>query len=161
MIFALTNKETVMRNMEILPSICIIQKHNINCQNGYSVEMLSYFPDFEFNEEGEPSTKSKIPNNPAFIFKMFTPDKPEGEVSFVAIRQTIEPNGDNEYKMSFKSVETKNVSGLTVRKDLTLWVIAIRWNYFYDWSDPRSLLESSQNLDSANKWGSMGSRSYE
>ena len=27
--------------------------------------------------------------------------------------------------MSFKSVETKNVSGLTIRKDKTLWVIAL------------------------------------
>ena len=36
--------------------------------------MLSYFPDFEFNEDGEPATKSRIPNNPAFIFKMYTPD---------------------------------------------------------------------------------------
>ena len=118
--------------------------------------MLSYFPDFEFDEEGKPSTKSKIPNNPAFIFKMFTPDKPEGEVSFVAIQQTIEPNGDNQYKMSFKGVETKNVSGLTIRKDLTLWVIAIRWSYFYDWSDSRCLLEPSSNLDSENKWTKYG-----
>ncbi len=91
----------------------------------YSVEIMSYFPDFEFNDDGEPSTKSKIPNNPGFIFKMYTPDTPEGEISFVAIRQTIEPNGDNEYKMTFKGVETKNVSGLTIRKDLTLWIIAL------------------------------------
>jgi cytochrome c biogenesis protein len=27
--------------------------------------------------------------------------------------------------MAFKGIETKNVSGLTVRKDLTLWVIII------------------------------------
>jgi cytochrome c biogenesis protein len=86
---------------------------------------MSYFPDFEFNDDGEPSTKSKIPNNPAFIFKMFAPDKPQGEVSFVAIRQTIEPNEDNVYKMTFKGVETKNVSGLTIRKDLTLWILAL------------------------------------
>ena len=33
--------------------------------------------------------------------------------------------GDNQYKMTFKGVETKNVSGLTVRKDLTLWVIVL------------------------------------
>ena len=68
---------------------------------------------------------------------MYTPDRPEGEISFVAIRQTIEPYGDNQYKMSFKGVETKNVSGLTVRKDLTLWVISFRWIYFYDRGYPR------------------------
>ena len=31
---------------------------------------MSYFPDFEFKENGEPTTKTRIPNNPAFIFKM-------------------------------------------------------------------------------------------
>jgi cytochrome c biogenesis protein len=93
--------------------------------DGYTVEVVSYFPDFEFDENGDPTTKSRIPNNPAFVFKMFTPDKPEGEVSFVAIQQTIEPLGDNEYKMAFQGVETKDVSGLTVRKDLTLWILAL------------------------------------
>ena len=131
-------------------------KTKYELSNGYSVEILSYFPDFEFDEEGKPSTKSKIPNNPAFIFKMFTPDKPEGEVSFVAIRQTIEPNGDNQYKMSFKSVETKNVSGLTSKKGSNTLGDCLRWSYFYDWSDPRCLLESSKNLDSENKWTKYG-----
>jgi cytochrome c biogenesis protein len=93
--------------------------------NGYRVELLSYFPDFYFDDEGNPSTKSKIPNNPAFVFKMFTPDRPDGEVSFVAIRQTIEPLGDNKYKMAFAGVETKNVSALTVRRDFTLWVLGV------------------------------------
>ena len=122
--FALTNKETKDEYGNLSIDLFNPEK-KYELSKDYSVEILSYFPDFEFDEEGEPSTKSRIPNNPAFIFKMFTPDKPEGEVSFVAIRQTIEPNGDNQYKMSFKSVETKNVSGLTVRKDLTLWVIAL------------------------------------
>lgn len=93
--------------------------------NGYSIEVMSYFPDFEFNEDGEPTTKSRVPNNPAFIFKMLTPDKPEGEISFVAIQQTVEPFSDNEYQMKFSGIETNDVSGLTVRKDLTLWIFAI------------------------------------
>jgi cytochrome c biogenesis protein len=98
--------------------------------NGYRVELLSYFPDFYFDENGNPSTKSKIPNNPAFVFKMITPDKPEGEVSFVAIRQTIEPLGDNKYKMAFAGLETKNVSGLTVRRDFTLWILGVGGTIF-------------------------------
>ncbi|MEH7236904.1 cytochrome c biogenesis protein ResB [Bacillus sp. JJ1562] len=93
--------------------------------NGYSLELASYFPDFFFNDEGEPATKTKIPNNPAFVFKMFAPDKPEGEISFVAIQQNIEPLGDNKYKMAFAGIEMKNVSGLTVRRDFTLWILAV------------------------------------
>ena len=116
-------------------------------ENGYSVELLSYFPDFEFKENGEPTTKTRIPNNPAFVFKMTTPDKPEGEVSFVAIKQTIEPMGENEYKMAFTGIETRNVTALTVRKDLTFGIIDMRWNYLYDRCYTRSILESSSNLD--------------
>ena len=92
-------------------------------KKGYSVELMSYFPDFEFKENGEPRTKTRIPNNPAFIFKMYTPDKPEGEVSFVAIKETVEPLGENTYKMAFAGVETRNATALTVRKDLTLWIL--------------------------------------
>jgi cytochrome c biogenesis protein len=93
--------------------------------NGYRVELLSYFPDFYFDDEGNPNTKTKIPNNPAFVFKMFAPDRPKGEVSFVAIRQNLEPLGNNKYKMAFAGIVTKNVAGLTVRKDLTLWILGI------------------------------------
>ena len=124
MTFALSNKAT-KEEYGILTIDLNEPETEYDLSAGYRVEMLSYFPDFEFNADGEPATKSKIPNNPGFIFKMYTPDKPDGEISFVAIQQTIEPNGDNQYKMTFKGVETKNVSGLTVRKDLTLWILAL------------------------------------
>ncbi len=124
MSFALTNKET---NEEF--GQMTIDLHNpqdeYTFENGYSVELMSYFPDFEFDENSEPVTKSRVPNNPAFIFKMFSPEHPDGEVSFVAIQQTIEPYGDNDLKMAFKGVDTQNVSALTVRKDLTLPILAI------------------------------------
>ncbi|CAM3438335.1 cytochrome c biogenesis protein ResB [Aeromicrobium ponti] len=124
MSFALTNKQTGEEFGDL--TIDLNDPKDIyDLGNGYKTEIVSYFPDFEFDENGEPVTKSRIPNNPAFVFKMFTPDKPDGEISFVAIRQTIEPFGDNEYKMAFKGVDTKNVSALTVRKDLTLWIIAL------------------------------------
>ncbi|MFJ8245338.1 cytochrome c biogenesis protein ResB [Peribacillus asahii] len=98
-------------------------KPSYQLKKGYSVELMSYFPDFEFKENGEPTTKTRIPNNPAFIFKMITPDKPKGEVSFVAIRENIEPAGENVYKMAFAGVETRNATALTVRKDLTLGIL--------------------------------------
>lgn len=124
MAFKLENKKTGEKFGDVQIDL-YDPKMNYDLGNGYKVEVMSYFPDFEFNEDGEPATKSRIPNNPAFIFKMFTPDKPKGEVSFVAIRQTIEPMGDNDYKMIFNGVDTKNVTALTVRKDLTLWIIGL------------------------------------
>ncbi|MEH7744458.1 cytochrome c biogenesis protein ResB [Neobacillus drentensis] len=124
MSFGLTNKQT-NKSMGELTIDLRDPKMKYDLGNGYSVEILNYFPDFEFADNGEPTTKSRVPNNPAFVFRMVTPDKPKGETSFVAIKQTIEPFGDNQYKMSFKGIETTNVSGFIVRKDATLWVIII------------------------------------
>ncbi|MCM3692891.1 cytochrome c biogenesis protein ResB [Neobacillus niacini] len=124
MSFSLTNKESGKAFGDIKVNL-YDPKPKYDLGNGYAVEVLSFFPDFEFSENGEPTTKSRIPNNPAFVFKMISPEVPKGETSFVAIQQTIEPLGDNQYKMAFKGIETKNVTALTVRKDLTIWIIII------------------------------------
>jgi cytochrome c biogenesis protein len=124
MAFKLENKETGEQFGDVTVDLYDPEmKYDLG--NGYKVEVMSYFPDFEFNEDGEPATKSRIPNNPAFIFKMFSPENAEGEVSFVAIRQNLEPLGENDYKMTFNGIETKNVTALTVRKDHTLWIIGL------------------------------------
>jgi len=81
-------------------------KKEYDLGNGTSVKLLVYTPDFSGFENGVPQTATSVPNNPAFLFKMTTPDTPEGETSFVAIKQTLEPLGENQYKMKFESVET-------------------------------------------------------
>jgi cytochrome c biogenesis protein len=124
MSFSLTNKNTNKAISDLTIDLSD-PKTKYDLGNGYKVEILNYFPDFEFAENGEPATKSRVPNNPAFVFRMVTPEKPKGETSFVAIKQTIEPFGDNQYKMAFKGIETKNVSGFIVRKDSTLWAIIL------------------------------------
>ncbi|MFP7333986.1 cytochrome c biogenesis protein ResB [Shouchella clausii] len=88
--------------------------------DGYSVVLDEYFPDFYMNSNDEPSTRSSVPNNPFFIFTMYTPNTPDGETSMVGIQQNLEPLGENEYKMTFVDVDLVNVSILTVRKDLTM-----------------------------------------
>lgn len=125
MVFALTNKKTG-EEVGTAKVDLFQQKETYNLGNGYKVKLLGYYPDFSgFAHNGEPQSKSPIPNNPAFLFKMISPEHPDGEVSFVAIRQTIEPLGATDYKMKFKSLETRNVSALTVHKDLTLWILAV------------------------------------
>lgn len=94
-------------------------------KKGYKIEILDYFPDFAFNEKGEPTSQSKAPNNPAFIFRMYSPEVPEGEVSFAAIGQYLEPLGETKYKINFNDVETTNSTYLTVRKDNTLWILIV------------------------------------
>lgn len=92
--------------------------------NGSSVNMLGFYPDYDGIKDGEPYSKSPIPNNPAFIFQMNTPEKPEGEKSFVAIRQTLEVE-ENDYAIKFAAAETRNISGLTIRKDKTLYILLL------------------------------------
>lgn len=92
-------------------------------ENGFSVELIGYFPDFEI-AGNEPTTKSSMPNNPAFIFNVITPNNPDGEKSWVIIGQTIEtPGVVNEYAMKMVDVKFNSVSGLMVRKDISLPVI--------------------------------------
>ncbi|QUW23365.1 cytochrome c biogenesis protein ResB [Sporosarcina sp. Marseille-Q4063] len=91
---------------------------------GVYVELKDFYPDFDGIEDGEPKSKSPVPNNPAFIFKMVTPSKPEGEMSFVAIRQTLETE-QNDYKATFISAETRDITGLVIRKDKTLYVLLL------------------------------------
>ena len=91
--------------------------------NGYKVEIMSYFPNFYFDEEGNPNTRNRLPDNPAFIFKMFSPAVPDGEVSFVGIQTNAEPFGENKYRMAFQDLKTRNATGLTVRLDRTLGII--------------------------------------
>lgn len=95
--------------------------------NGYKIKVHFYFADYFFNEKGEPASKSKIPNNPAFVFETITPEKPEdkGEISFLAVGQNLEPLGENEYKVNLADLKTTNVTALTVRKDYTLPVLFV------------------------------------
>ncbi len=92
--------------------------------DGYRVGIREYFQDFYMNNN-VPSTRSNVPNNPVFIFEMFTPETPEGEVSIVGIQTNHEPLGENEYKMTFVDVETHHVTALVIRKDYTFPLLII------------------------------------
>ncbi len=101
-------------------------KKEYDLGNGSSVQILVYTPDFDGFENGEPQTKTSIPNNPAFLFKMTTPETPEGEVSFVEIMQPpLEPLGENKYRMKFAAAEMRDMSGITVRKDSTIPILFV------------------------------------
>lgn len=124
MVFNLTNKATGQSLGEVSIDLTNPQEEYV-IDDQTKISLLGYYPDFSGFKDGVPQTATPTPNNPAFIFKMITPDTPEGETSFVAIRQTIEPNGENQYKMQFKSVETRNLSGLTVHKDKTIPILIV------------------------------------
>ncbi|WP_432355085.1 cytochrome c biogenesis protein ResB [Sporosarcina sp. A2] len=97
---------------------------NYDLGKGSSIELMEYYADYDGIVDGQPSSKSPIPNNPAFIFNMKTPEHPKGEKSFVAIRQTLEVE-PNDYEAKFLSAETRDASGLTIRKDKTLYILLL------------------------------------
>lgn len=119
----LENKKTGKTYGEIKVNL-FNPKSSYDLGNGYKVDMVEYFPNFKLDENDQPTTENSIPDNPAFVFKMFTPETPKGETAFIGIRKNVEA-GDNKYKMSFSGIETKNVSALTVKKDRTLPIIII------------------------------------
>lgn len=124
MIFNLVDKETEKSFGQVTVDL-LEPKKKYDLGNGYKVEIATYFPNFYFNSEGVPDTKNRVPDNPAFVFNMISPETPKGEKSFVAIQQTLDPEEDNQLKMKFEGVETKNLSALTVRKDHTLWFLGV------------------------------------
>lgn len=87
--------------------------------NGFQVELEEYFPDY-YMDNGEPRSESKYPKNPAFVFKVTPPDSDQAEVSFIGIGKNIDATGENQYKIGIEAFETRDVSGLTVRRDYTL-----------------------------------------
>lgn len=99
-------------------------KGTYDLNEGARVDLMGYYADYDGVENGEPVSKSPIPNNPAFIFNMITPEKPQGEKSFVAIRQTLETE-ENAYQVKFVSADTRDISGLTIRKDKTLYILLL------------------------------------
>ncbi|MFC5467813.1 cytochrome c biogenesis protein ResB [Cohnella suwonensis] len=47
----------------------------------YKLKLIDYYPDFSLDEQSRPMTKTREPNNPAFVFRIFGDDTPdEGEV---------------------------------------------------------------------------------
>ena len=124
MTFDLVNKETEDSYGQVTVQLDNPEaKYDLG--NGSSVEILNYTPDFAGFKDGVPQTNLPVPDNPAFVFKMVTPDTPEGETSFVAIRNTLEPLGENKNMMKFASATTRNSSGLTIHKDSTIPIIAV------------------------------------
>src|SRR5699024_3172100 len=120
----LTNKETEESLGELTIDLIKPEK-TYEFENGATVKLLGYYPDFSGFENGEPQTATPLPNNPGFLVEMTTPETPGGETSFITIQNTVEPLGENQYKLAFQSADTRNVSGLTIRKDRTLPILGL------------------------------------
>jgi cytochrome c biogenesis protein len=101
--------------------------------NGYSVNVEGYYPDYMLNDRGLPASFSSVPDNPGFIFKLKEPDQEKPEILALAIlnnKLVIPPPfegffNDNTMTLRLTDYELRHVTVLTVRKDHTLWLIAL------------------------------------
>ncbi|MCM3715473.1 cytochrome c biogenesis protein ResB [Alkalihalobacillus oceani] len=117
--FTLENRETGEEIGEIEVDL-LEPDYQYEVADNYVITLNDYFPNFYLNNEGVPSTQSPIPDNPAFIFEVNSPNQEENEVSFLAVGENFDPSQSNTYRLTMSGLETKHVSGLTVRKDHTL-----------------------------------------
>lgn len=99
-------------------------------EDGVTVRILDYFPDFVL-EENRPTTKSEVPNRPAFIFAVDSPELDEPEKSWMISGTNLDDVNDaNRYGMDLKDIEMVNSSGLMVRIDKSLPVIFLGLGIF-------------------------------
>ncbi|SIS37051.1 cytochrome c biogenesis protein ResB [Salimicrobium flavidum] len=123
-------------------------KDEYTLDNGTTIRLERYFPEFEL-QDGEPTQVSKFPRNPAFIFEVKVPGE-ETEVSFAGIGVNIDASGENDYKVGLVDFQTRDVTGLTVKRDYTLPIIAfgaaifmigviqgMYWNHRRIWIQPK------------------------
>lgn len=102
-----------------------------NLGDGYSVVIEEYFPDFALGEDGQPTSLSANPNNPFILFKMITPEAPEGETLYFTMLGLVEPNNSqNMYALQYVEEGYGFISYLLVKKDLMLPVLFIGGTIF-------------------------------
>ncbi|MEN2766144.1 cytochrome c biogenesis protein ResB [Ornithinibacillus xuwenensis] len=121
-------------------------KHEYKLDNGYKVVVAEYYPDYKLTEDGVKS-ETNDSNNPAFVFNLYPPESEDYEISFVGdvigaaedlgidttvvelqpmgnvvgtFAPSIDPTGENQYRILIDSIDFDRKSGLTVRKDYTL-----------------------------------------
>ncbi|SFF62492.1 cytochrome c biogenesis protein [Halobacillus alkaliphilus] len=124
-------------------------KNEYTLDSGYRVEIDNYFPEYEM-QEGAPVSVSKYPKNPAFVFTLYPPDSQEAETSFLGIGANVDASGENDYKIGLVNFDVRDVTGLTVKKDHTLPLIALGgaifmigviqgmyWNHRRIWLQPK------------------------
>src|SRR5699024_4793515 len=115
-IYDIDNPEEILDQFTI---DLINPKSSYELENGFQVEVEDYFPDY-IMDDGEPRSESKYPRNPAFVFKITPPNSSEAEVSFIGIGKNIDATGENQYKIGIDAFESRNVSGISVKRDETL-----------------------------------------
>ncbi|QTM99698.1 cytochrome C biogenesis protein [Sediminibacillus dalangtanensis] len=99
-------------------------EYEYELDNGFRVVIDQYFPEY-YMDDGTPASQSKYPRNPAFVFFVYPPGEDTPEVSFAGIGRNVDASGENDYKVGLQNFEVRDVTGLTLKRDYTLPIIAL------------------------------------
>ena len=92
-------------------------------EEGIEVHMRAYAPDFlEIDDNGALISETPTATNPAFVFEVSDGDS--SELSLLQIMLSTDITEGNEYNVSFVEAENHWATVLTLKKDLTLPLIA-------------------------------------
>ena len=88
-----------------------------------NINMRAYAPDFlEIDENGTLLSETPVPSNPAFVFEVDNGEKKE--LSLLQIMNSTDISEGNEYKIKFVEAEEHVATVLTLKKDLSMPIIA-------------------------------------
>ncbi|WP_124219624.1 cytochrome c biogenesis protein ResB [Aquisalibacillus elongatus] len=94
-------------------------KREYELNDGYIAYIDSYYPELEFTEEG-PSSSSKHPRNPGFVFEVHNPNGDVEGRYFYLGEQIIPLSDDSVYNVDVEDTELITATGLLVQKDHSL-----------------------------------------
>src|SRR5699024_6022558 len=112
-IYDIDNPEEILDQFTI---DLINPKSSYELENDFQVEVDDYVSDYRM-ADGDTRSESNYPRNPAFVFKITPPDSSEAEVRFISIGKNIDATGENQYKIGIDAFESRNVSGISVKRD--------------------------------------------
>lgn len=91
--------------------------------DGFEIKMRAFAPDFlEIGENGTLISETPVARNPAFVFEVT--DGEQSELSLLQIMNSNEITEGNEYSIRFVEAENHMASVLTLKKDVTIPIIA-------------------------------------
>ncbi|MFP7477323.1 cytochrome c biogenesis protein ResB [Terribacillus saccharophilus] len=90
--------------------------------NGLHAKLVDYYPDYQLDGNNI-ITATKYPRNPAFVFDITEDDKTER--LFLAIDEVVPETGTDRFSVRTVDYDTHNVTGLSVKRDLTLPVFLL------------------------------------
>lgn len=90
---------------------------------GHELRVLDYFPDFAFDQQGRPSSRSAAVNNPAIIYELRLPTGESFRGWYFIMYPEMEFDAQLPLRLQTTSMAMTATTGLMVKKDLGIPII--------------------------------------